>query len=187
MTDFQPTSQQTLFLTLMCLHFMKREFETVFVHRFSNATMPFRNIFKNSFHYWILAGLIPAYFVYQPNSPAAASSPNTLLQYLGIALFAIGETGNLYCHYVLKGLRRKGTTERGLPKGFGFGLVTCPNYMFETIATLGMFTISGFSWSVLVYMVAAVGQMAQWAKKKEMRYRKEFGRKMRYSMIPGIW
>lgn len=33
-------------LALIVLHYVKREYETVFVHKFSHATMPFRNIFK---------------------------------------------------------------------------------------------------------------------------------------------
>jgi hypothetical protein len=33
-------------LALIILHYVKREYETIFVHKFSHATMPFRNIFK---------------------------------------------------------------------------------------------------------------------------------------------
>ena len=42
----------------------------------------------------------------------------------------------------------------------------------------------------MVFNVLAVGQMAPWAKKREMKYRKEFGnqyKKKRYFMLPGIW
>jgi very-long-chain enoyl-CoA reductase len=44
-----PTPIQTLLLTLILLHFTKREVETLYIHRFSNATMPLRNIFKKQF------------------------------------------------------------------------------------------------------------------------------------------
>lgn len=39
---------QTVTLALLChsLHYSKRLFETQFVHRFSNGTMPFTNLFK---------------------------------------------------------------------------------------------------------------------------------------------
>ena len=170
------------------LHFVKRELETLLVHRFSNATMPARNIFKNSFHYWVLAGLLIAYFTYSPSSATAAPS-NPLLTYPGLALFAVGELGNLNAHLVLRGLRSPGGTERGLPKGLGFGWVTCPNYLFETIAWTGILLISR-SWSTAVFVAVAVAQMALWAKKKENRYRKELGgkyNKKRYAMIPGVW
>ncbi|KAI7560879.1 hypothetical protein KC346_g22449, partial [Hortaea werneckii] len=70
----EPSLLQTVSCITITLHFLKRELETLFVHRFSNATMPARNIFKNSFHYWVLAGLLIAYPSYSPTSATAAQA-----------------------------------------------------------------------------------------------------------------
>jgi very-long-chain enoyl-CoA reductase len=39
----------TIALLCHCLHYAKRLYETQFVHRFSNGTMPQRNLFKVKF------------------------------------------------------------------------------------------------------------------------------------------
>jgi len=183
-----PSMAQTLTCVLITLHFLKRELETLFVHRFSNATMPVRNVFKNSAHYWLLGGANIAFWSYKPGAPTEnVGSP--LLIYAAIALFVVGELGNLYTHLVLRSLRSSGGTERGIPQGLGFGLVTCPNYLFETVAWVGMWLMS-FSLSTGVFVIPAVAQMAIWAKKKEARYRKEFGakyQKKRFAMLPGVF
>lgn len=91
---------------------------------------------------------------------------------------------------MLRGLRRVGSTERGIPSGFGFGLVTCPNYLFEVLAWVGVWLVSELNWSVLIFIVVGAAQMMSWAAKKERRYRKEFGDKYkakRFKMIPGIF
>ncbi|KAL6717329.1 Very-long-chain enoyl-CoA reductase [Lecanora helva] len=184
----QASYLQTLSLTLVCLHFLKRELETLFIHRFSSATMPAFNIFKNSAHYWVLSGLNMAYWIYRPRAPAAEAS-NPYITYTGLALFTIGELGNLSNHITLRNLRSSGSTERGIPQGLGFNLVTCPNYMFEAIAWAGIALVS-WSLSTVIFAIAAIGQMGVWAKKKESRYRKEFGSrysKKRYAMLPFIW
>ncbi|KAJ5101658.1 3-oxo-5-alpha-steroid 4-dehydrogenase C-terminal [Penicillium alfredii] len=173
----EASETQLLVCLLLTVHFLKREFETVFVHRFSNATMPARNIFKNSAHYWALAGFNIAYWVFRPDAAAATKQPNMGLVYAGLALFGFGELFNLNAHLILRDLRRPGTTERGIPSGFGFSLVTCPNYMFEIIAWLGIFLVSQLSWSVLFFIFVGGLQMWSWAWKKEIRYRKEFGDK----------
>ena len=180
---------QTLTMLLIVNHFIKREVETLFVHRFSASTMPFRNVFKNSFHYWVLAGLNIAAWIYSPNSPTA-KEPNDLLMYAGLALYCVGEMGNLQAHMTLMNLRSPGGNERAIPRGWMFDLVTCPNYMTETISWLGVLVVSNFSLAVLVFMAVSVAQMMAWAKKKENRYRKEFGdryKKKRYTMLPGIF
>ncbi|KAL4771257.1 3-oxo-5-alpha-steroid 4-dehydrogenase-domain-containing protein [Aspergillus nidulans var. acristatus] len=185
----QPTDIQRLVCALLVVHFLKREYETVFVHRFSNATMPARNIVKNSGHYWLLAGCNIAYWVFRPDSSAATGRVSPALVYTGLALYVFGELANFNTHLVLRNLRRPGTTERGIPSGFGFSAVTCPNYFFEVVSWVGVYLVSGLSWSVLFFIAVAAGQMAPWAKKKERNYRKEFGdkyKRKRYVMIPGL-
>ncbi|CAI7580540.1 unnamed protein product [Penicillium palitans] len=184
-----PSDLQLLVCTLLTVHFLKREFETIFVHRFSSATMPARNIVKNSAHYWVLAGFNIAYWVFRPDATAATSTPNQALVYAGLALFVFGELANLNAHYILRNLRRPGTTERGIPSGFGFSVVTCPNYFFEILAWLGIFLVSQLNWSVLFFVVVGGLQMWSWGWKKEKRYRKEFGdkyKKKRAVIFPGL-
>lgn len=151
--------------------------------------MPARNIFKNSAHYWLLAGLNIAYFTYGPTSPTARHSSNALVILLGVLLFLIGELGNLSTHLSLRSLRSAGGTERGIPRGLGFDWVTCPNYMFEMLAWMGIWLVNR-SWSTGFFVVVAVAQMAAWASKKEGKYRREFGQqytKKRFVMIPGAY
>lgn len=186
-----PSLGQTMSCILITLHFLKREYETLFIHRFSSATMPAKNIFKNSAHYWLLGGANIAFWTFRTGSPAEKlADPVADIGYMSFALmlFIIGEVGNLNAHLVLRNLRPEGTKQRGIPVGEGFDLVTCPNYMFETIAWLGIWVMT-WNWSPALFLVPAVGQMAVWARKKEARYRKEFGdkyQKKRFSMLPGI-
>lgn len=59
------TSVARRLMIMFVLHFAKREFETAFVHRFSNGTMPVSNLFKNCSHYWLLGGLFYALDLYR--------------------------------------------------------------------------------------------------------------------------
>ncbi|CCO36840.1 enoyl reductase [Rhizoctonia solani AG-1 IB] len=83
--DVQHSQLQTVAYALVMLHFLKRELETIFVHRFSHATMPVGNLFRNSAHYHLLSGLLLSLALYGPwysqgsLSAKHASAPSILL------------------------------------------------------------------------------------------------------------
>ncbi|KDN53015.1 hypothetical protein K437DRAFT_219683 [Tilletiaria anomala UBC 951] len=189
--NFQHSKMQQYVLVMVLAHYAKRELETLFVHRFSNATMPMFNIFKNSFHYWVLSGLLLAGGVYGPWSSASAVKGTIQAQdgFLNacVGVWAIAELCNLRCHMMLSNLRPKGTKQRKIPRGFAFELVSCPNYLFESIAWAAV-TVMTLNPAALIFSAVSVGQMLIWALKKHRNYRKEFkdyprGRK---SMFPFI-
>ncbi len=155
---------------LVVLHYLKRELETAFVHRFSSATMPIFNIFKNSFHYWFLGGVNIAYFIYHPHFTQHIS--NDSVNILAV-LFLTCMLGNLYCHLILMNLRPAGTTTRGIPRGFLFEFVSCPNYFFEILEWI-VFAFLTQALTSYFFAVVSAGQMWIWAVDKHRRYKKEF-------------
>jgi very-long-chain enoyl-CoA reductase len=174
-------------MAMVVLHFVKREYETLYIHKFSLNTMPIRNIFRNSAHYWIFSGFNIAYWTYSPTSYAALESPTIdHINIVGLILYVFGEASNLYTHITLSNLRSPGGTERGIPKGYGFDLVTCPNYLFEMISWFGVLLVTK-SLSTVLFMIFAWVQMQEWAIKKEKAFRAEFGdkyKKKKYVLFP---
>lgn len=167
-------------------HYIKREFETLFVHRFSNATMPFMNLFKNSTHYWIFFGLFNMYFFLHPLYTAPQWSDLQLCLFVGVFVFA--EFMNLMCHITLRNLRRPGTTERNIPYGWGFGLVSCANYFWEAVAWT-TFAVMSQTAGAYFFMIVSIVQMYAWAVKKHVGYKKQFKEKYpkgRKAMFPFI-
>ena len=181
------TRVQWLLFAMFQLHFFKRELETMFLHKFSANTMPAFNIFRNSAFYWLLAGLVSAYDIYAPQSLAAREELG-LVDYFGIAMFVFGEVGNFIVHKHLASLRSRGGTEKGIPSCIGSSLVTCPNYMFEVIAWVGVILVSR-SWAVVVFIAGGILYMRDWSKGKEAALRQHFPdkyKKKKYTMLPGL-
>ncbi|KAK4166230.1 3-oxo-5-alpha-steroid 4-dehydrogenase-domain-containing protein [Cladorrhinum sp. PSN259] len=181
------TKVQWVLFALFHIHFLKREWETLFVHKFSANTMPAANIFRNSAFYWLMAGLLCSLDVYAPGN-LSARDELVPLDYLGLAIFAFGEICNWIVHQHLASLRKPGGTEKGIPNCIGSNLVTSPNYMFEVTAWLGVILISR-SWAVVVFICTGIIYMRSWSRGKEKALRKEFGdryKKKRYTMLPGL-
>jgi len=169
-------------------HYLKRLYETLFVHRFSHATMPLMNLFKNCAYYWGFA----FYIGYYVNHPLYTSPYFGNLQiYLGLLGFLICEIGNYSIHILLRDLRPAGSKERKIPVPTSnpftilFNFVSCPNYTYE-VGSWVFFTLMTQCLPVGVFTVAGFYQMAVWALGKHRNYKKEFEKypKNRKAIVP---
>jgi len=192
--DVEYSELQKCVYILVIVHFFKRELETLFVHRFSHGTMPWFNIVKNSTHYHILSGVFLALDIYR--SKFSATSPyivNTIRnneQFLWICtgVWAFAEMSNLHTHLTLRSLRPEGTRKRSIPHGYGFNLVSCPNYFFEILGWAVIAVMTG-SLAAILFTGVSAATMSVWALKKQGNYRKEFGKEYprgRKAIIPFI-
>lgn len=157
-------------------HYAKRLLETVFVHRFSHATMPIMNIFRNSAYYWGFAALV-AYFVNHPlYTPPCFGNAQV---FGGLALFVIAELGNLSIHLAFKSMRPAGSKVRKIPFPNSnpftslFSLVSCPNYTYEALAWIG-FSVMTQCLPAAMFTFCGFYQMTMWAIGKHKNYKKEF-------------
>lgn len=181
------TKTQTISMILVVLHFLKREYETIFVHKFSLATMPIFNLFKNSSHYWLLSGFNLGFFLYYPVSAIPnsylpsflfhTSNHSDFVNNLFIALWVFAELSNFITHLNLASLRKDPSSkQRRIPFGYGFNMVSVPNYYFEILGWVAFCLINNNPFSYL-FLVVGAGQMLIWAIKKHKRYLKDFGDK----------
>ena len=157
-------------------HYVKRLLETLFVHRFSHATMPIFNLFKNCSYYWGFAFFV-GYFVNHPLYSAPLMGDAQV--YVGLALFLLSELGNLSIHLALRDLRPPGTKVRRIPMPTSnpftqlFRFVSCPNYSYEFYAWAA-FSLMTQSLPAALFAGAGFAQMAVWALAKHRNYRREF-------------
>ncbi|KAH7098724.1 3-oxo-5-alpha-steroid 4-dehydrogenase-domain-containing protein [Auriculariales sp. MPI-PUGE-AT-0066] len=180
----QPHSHiQTIAGALTVLHFVKRELETIFLHRFSRATMPATYIIRNSAHYWLWTGVAFAYVLYSSTYSATELNKNKSnlrndprFVWACVAFWTWAQLSNFSTHLTLRNLRPAGTAQRGIPYGYGFGLISCPNYLFDIFAWLALAVLTG-SWVAYGFVVFASYVLTGWAMKRHRAYRKEFGDK----------
>ncbi|KAL1815862.1 hypothetical protein DCAR_0520197 [Daucus carota subsp. sativus] len=121
----------------LVVHFLKRDIEVLFVHKFSGSSSLDHSIIIATSYFVITAGTIYGQYLSR-----GLPEPSTDLTFAGVAIFLIGITGNFYHHYILSNLRKEGEKQYKIPRGGLFGLVICPHYAFELLGFVGICLIS---------------------------------------------
>ncbi|CAL5190369.1 unnamed protein product [Lathyrus oleraceus] len=173
---------QTYAMYYWCFHYAKRILETFFVHRFSHATSPLSNVFRNCAYYWTF-GCYIAYYVNHP----LYTPVSDLQMKIGFGFGILCQVSNFYCHIILRNLR--GPTGEGgyqIPRGFLFNIVTCANYTTEIYQWLG-FNIATQTIAGYVFVAVATFIMTNWALAKHRRLKKLFDGKEGRPRYPRRW
>ena len=158
---------QTYAMYYWCFHYFKRILETFFVHRFSHATSPIGNVFRNCAYYWSFG----AYIAYYVNHPLYTPVSDLQMK-IGFGFGLVCQVANFYCHILLKNLRDpSGAGGYQIPRGFLFNIVTCANYTTEIYQWLG-FNIATQTIAGYVFLAVAALIMTNWALGKHSRLRK---------------
>lgn len=150
-------------------HFLKRDAEVLFVHKYSGDTE------INTARLIGLSYAINAFMICLLSNPSVSTSDSSWK--FGTLLFAIGSLGNLYHHHLLALLRsagksKTGTKEYKAPNGGLFEYVAAPHYFFELVVWLGISVASQHLTSHLnlvsmtCYLCARAYNQNQWNKKK---------------------
>lgn len=186
----QATYSTTAHIAAACytVHYAKRLYETLFIHRFSHATMPLMNLFKNCAYYWGFTAYV-AYHVCHP----LFTPPSSLQLYIGLGGFALCELGNLSTHIALRNLRPAGTRVRKIPVPDSnpltqlFNFVSCPNYTYE-VGSWICFSVLTSCVPAFIFAIAGFYQMAVWALGKHRNYKAEFKNypKSRKAIVPFV-
>ncbi|KAL5101623.1 hypothetical protein RYX36_005950 [Vicia faba] len=173
---------QTYAMYYWCFHYAKRILETFFVHRFSHATSPLSNVFRNCAYYWTF-GCYIAYYVNHP----LYTPVSDLQMKIGFGFGVLCQVSNFYCHIILRNLR--GPAGEGgyqIPRGFLFNIVTCANYTTEIYQWLG-FNIATQTIAGYVFVAVATFIMTNWALAKHRRLKKLFDGKEGRPRYPRRW
>lgn len=121
----------------LTLHFFKRIFESLFIHKYSGGAA-LDSIIPISASYFVSTVTM----IYNQHLTHTMPEPSLDLKYLGVALFFLGTCGNFYHHILLAKLRENGDNGYKIPKGGLFNLLICPHYLFENLAFVGVCFIS---------------------------------------------
>ncbi|KAK4435943.1 putative very-long-chain enoyl-CoA reductase art-1 [Sesamum alatum] len=138
------------------IHFLKRDLEVLFVHKFSGHMVLNTALLISSTYFTAAASMI-----YFQNRVEGVPEPLVDLKYVGLLVFLVGMVGNFYHHYLLSKLRDEKDKGYKIPRGGLFSLVICPHYLFEILTFIGISFISQTLFSYLFTVGSAMYLLAR--------------------------
>ncbi|KAL7584197.1 steroid 5-alpha-reductase DET2 [Lactuca sativa] len=118
-------------------HFFKRDFEVLFVHKYSGGMILGSTILISIFYFAAAVSMIVVHYL-----SLGLPDPSIDLKYIGLIMFVVGIFGNFYHHNLLSKLRKDKDKGYKIPNGGLFNLVICPHYLFEIMIFVGLSFIS---------------------------------------------
>ena len=162
-------------IALWLVHFARRTLESALVHEYSKASISILDTVGEYAYYWIFGawtaiGLSTGSYAL----PAWAS-------WIGLCLFAVGETLNSAIHFQLASLRKgksASKTRRFLPSksprcSFIFRYVSCPHYCFEVISWVGFNLACGLTWGGVLFTAVGAIIVSAYALERHEGYKKQ--------------
>ncbi len=167
------SSFQTLLLFMWLVHFVKRLFETRFVHLYSPGKEMHGCFTSNAFVFYIVFAFWIGYSVFRDSYvPGRGWATSNLM----VVLFFLSIVGNFVHHYKLRLLKLDAdkTRKRTFPNGLLFELVACPHYTFECLTWLCFAIISNTvaSWC---FFFATLALLIRWSKERHLNYKRMEG------------
>ena len=163
---------------MFILHFLKRLLECRYVHVKSKDTNkpagPLQTCLTIGFGYASEVGLSLYYQLLNGDNNNYVDTTKSFK--IGATLYAIGEFGNFYHHYILRveRLNNKTGNKYVIPQGGLFPLCWCPHYLFEIMSWIGVAVTSRH---LILYTVVTrtTGYLVGRAISTKKWYKEKFG------------
>ena len=150
-------------------HFLRRLLEVLFINDYTGT---FERDSRAELVYYSVWGLVAGAAV-SPASLARFGVPARPLRLLGLALFAVGQLGNAWCHWELRRLRAEanqlGASHYVIPSRGPFAYVSCPHYTFELLTWVGYALHSGLDGTSLLLLALSTVAMAPFASARHVK------------------
>ncbi|KAI8373048.1 3-oxo-5-alpha-steroid 4-dehydrogenase-domain-containing protein [Radiomyces spectabilis] len=173
------TDHLQMMSVLLCIHYLKRVYEVLYVHHYSGS-LCLQHAINISCGYVMFAVVAHYYTVTDPRA-------SRLETHLGFILFFIGEIVNHYHHRVLTNLRAPHTKQYQIPYGGLFNYIWCPHYVGEILSFIGTSLVS-HSVLVLIMQLGSAAYLCIRARNTRQWYHQRWpDAPKRACLIPGIF
>ncbi|KAL1926140.1 hypothetical protein VTP01DRAFT_6177 [Rhizomucor pusillus] len=162
------------------LHYLKRIYEVVCVHRYSGVTVA-KDASCISVSYTAFA-----FMLFQMAVNVPVDSISGLQVAIGVVLFVIGESANHYHHRILASLRSPKDNSYKLPEAGLFRYVWCPHYLGEIVSFFALVLVSQNMFT-LVFQLCSTAYLITRALNTQSWYHTRFPNiSKRAALIPYI-